>query len=407
MRRHLLLWLLPLWLFGAAKYPSPIPPPKLYFINLDPSPCDHYCLREHLRRGEIFSFLAKAADNPEAAAPYQEELARFAALFRLEVPRLRSAPGPIVTGEVVRIAVAGDRRRFAKAMERCARAMGVSLLRARRPFEIATVDIPASALPERIYELEGYDLVVAIVPYAEAETLHQIAAAPNLYIPTVHRDLVDAPAAFYYGGIDYAAQIDALLRLARDELAIFYLGGSLLSDRLTQHALQLRSDARLFEIKKGSRNLGYLIKGTPALRHSDILLNTPLVTSALILSQLTLYGYKPPKKLSTQINFNPRLFDLTQEHDREGLYVAVSTAAPPWELETAAAAARIDLFYDWLSYAAVAGAEALLLGEEKKTKEEFEEGQLKYDLQILRYEQGGFIPALLESSQEFLRDDSL
>ncbi len=46
---------------------------------------------------------------------------------------------------------------------------------------------------------------------------------------------------------------------------------------------------------------------------STIILNTPIVKSSIILSQITAFEVEPAKVLSTQLNYNPLLVKLTQE----------------------------------------------------------------------------------------------
>ncbi len=403
MRRYLLLWLLPLWLFGAAKYLSPIPLPQVYFISLETEPCDETCLQEHLERGEIFSFLALISERPEFAERFAPEVERYATLFNaiLPAPRLKSIEGE------VRIVVVGDAQRFRRTLLQIAEAASAYLLQSGHPFLVETIEAAPHELPYRVSELTDYDLIVAIIPYSQAHLLLELQSSMPIYVPTLHADLLDeAPQEIYYGGLDYLAQIEALAQLDDNPLVVYSIEGSPLSERLTLHAAQLRPQSTIHRIKRQNGDLRYLIKYDRTLDFSDVLLNTPLVTSALILSQLTLYGHTPPKKLSTQINFKQKLFDLTQEHDRKGLYMAISTLRSPYSYDAAAGALGTDLLYDWAAYATMCGIDAILFGSQQMECT-LDGHQIRYDTQLLRYHIRGFSEVPRESSQGFLRDDSL
>ncbi|MRJ01925.1 MAG: hypothetical protein GXO19_00445 [Epsilonproteobacteria bacterium] len=373
-------------LWSVEQRLSPLPLPKTYFIDLSVSPCDHRCLQDHLARGEIFSFLAKISRNREALASFEKEARAYGALFR----------APLFQYRYIRIVLLGERKLFSSIMDRSAHAIGATLIEHDRPFSVETRYIRGSALQEEIDQLQDRDLIILFLPYGSAPLIRELQSSTLLFIPTINRRVLDFETPFYFGGIDYLAQIDRLLSLGGEgPLAIFYMGRSPLSQLLTNYATARRRGALLYNLKNRGKNLKSIL--SPALNGRDILLNTPIVTTSLILSQLTLYGYRPERKLSTQINFNPKLFDMTQSQDRRELYIANSITSPSPTVGAAVEIYGIDIDYDWLIYGIVAGVEHLLLPEEATTQEEFIDRQLQYDIQILRCGEKGFTPVPEES----------
>ena len=384
--KKLTLLLLAISLIASLQRLSPIPLPKTYFIDLDIYPCDSYCLQEHLQRGEIFSFLAKAdPHNEEFAERYKE----YARLFNLPWQPSRSFKLTLVAF-----------RGLEGLAQRNAKAMALKLLRSGEAFTIDTRYVQDS-LQESIDEAQSSDLIVLLLPYSKASELEAISSQTPIFVPTLNKRLIQQSGAFYFGGIDYFDQIDKLLRLSQHRLAVFYIPQNPLSQALTEYAEQ-NKEARKFALKNRGTNLKWTIKSARDLNSSDLLLNTPVVTSALILSQLTLYSYEPPLKLSTQINYNPKIFELTQKRDRKNLFIANSILDLNNEERALGMIFDIDLDYEWLVYAEYAAIENLLLGSLKKP---FVDRQLRYDTKIFKVEDHAFVPIPRESMEGFSQDD--
>ncbi len=386
--KKLTLLLLAISLIAGIQRLSPIPLPKTYFLDLDIYPCDSYCLQEHLQRGEIFSFLAKADPKSEEFAERYKEYAR---LFNLPWQPSRSFKLTLITF-----------RGLERLAQRNAKAMALKLLRSGAAFTIDTRYVQDS-LQESIDEAQSSDLIVLLLPYSKASELEAISSQTPIFVPTLNKRLIQQSGAFYFGGIDYLDQIDQLLRLSQHRLAIFYIPQNPLSQALTEYAEQ-KKEARKFALKNRGTNLKWTIKSARDLNSSDLLLNTPVVTSALILSQLTLYSYEPPLKLSTQINYNPKIFELTQKKDRKNLFIANSILDLNNEERALGMIFDIDLDYEWLVYAEYAAIENLLLGSPQKP---FVDRQLRYDTKIFKVEDHAFVPIHQENMEGFSQDVGL
>jgi hypothetical protein len=93
------------------------------------------------------------------------------------------------------------------------------------------------------------------------------------------------------------------------------------------------------------------------------LLNTPIVKSSILLS--TIAGTKNlyvSKILSTQLNFTPLLFNLTQKLDRKKLVVASSIGELPKDLNDYNVLMGNNIAYSWVNYSTIIGMEYLTTG---------------------------------------------
>lgn len=84
-------------------------------------------------------------------------------------------------------------------------------------------------------------------------------------------------------------------------------------------------------------------------------MNTDIVKTSLLLSQLTAYSIRPSVVMSTQNNYDPKLITLTQEKDRDNFVVANSIDDVSDDLFD-----EIDTFggnikYEWVDYSVLVG----------------------------------------------------
>lgn len=98
-----------------------------------------------------------------------------------------------------------------------------------------------------------------------------------------------------------------------------------------------------------------MLKNNKTLLNSSIFMNTPLVKTSLISSQLRVYKIVPYMLLSTQINYNPMLLTLTQYEDRKNFYLANSIGKTTVEMEELNSLFGHDIVYDWVNYSTSIG----------------------------------------------------
>lgn len=358
---------------------SPLPLPKTYFIDLDIYPCDEECLKEHLNRGEIFSFLAKY--RPQIA---DEELKKYALLYSamLNVP--------LFVRDKLYIQIAGEKKVFTTAIRKVIQSLSSNLIAKNIPFEISFTQI------ENLNPTA--DLTVVFLTYEEIDKIDNITTSGTVFIPTLNKEFVPQQNGFFYGGIDYHKQLEKLIP-AGENLAIFYIPTSSLSKDLTNYSQSLAKGSKIFEIKNRGRSLKSILHKNYSLNRYNILFNTPPVTTALILSQLTYYDITPPKKLSTQINYHPKIIELTQKRDRKNFYIANSiTNTPPIE-DAIASIYDVNLNYYWIIYSTFIGVEKLMeLGND--FIEDFSNRQIDYSIRIEKASGNAFIPVEPQENRE-------
>lgn len=246
---------------------------------------------------------------------------------------------------------------------------------------------------------KGYKIIIAPLTPAGANLLTTLQSDALVYVPTVNSaDIEYENPNFIYGGIDYQAQIDQLLQLANEKIVIFD-DGSVLSRKLSDYIRQKRIEDIVYSkvIKNPKANLAYILKKNRKLKNASIFLNMPVVKSALVASQMSRYKVPYAKILSTQVNYSPLLFTLTQFQDRENFYIANAISEAPFKLEDINRIIGSDIRFNWINYAASVGMDKLFIRYFDSSKTEaFSEAligqQIYYDTRIVRAGEGSFLP---------------
>ncbi len=384
-------------LFGSGRYLSPLPLPKTKIINLDTFTCDSYCLADMLQNQEFFSFLAHA--NEKNIEPYKDKYAELVGLFHLQSilpPKLFS----------IRLVC---KKYTAPIADKLARSLLGYFLQTKQNF---TIDIQTlennSSFAHIAPTLKPNQLTLILATFNDKDEITKIDSNQVLYIPSLNNSYLDTSSKnLYFGGIDYGKQLRALLQHNQKRIAIFYLAHSPLSQFLTTLAAKEAHNVQTYAVDKTYANLKTLFQNNSALNNATILLNTPIIKTSLILSQMRLYNINPPQKLSTQINFSPKLFKLTQPKDRDNLFIATITSSIPKKIDAMSALFDRNLFYEWLDYATLAGIDALLeiYGNKQRVfQESFIDNQLQYETKIFRTQAFSFED--LQTPQES-REESL
>ena len=206
----------------------------------------------------------------------------------------------------------------------------------------------------------GYHYIIAPVTADGANIIASHVSDTLVFIPTLNRSNARSTGSnIIFGGIDYDQQIALLATKANERVGTFEDGSSL-SYQLNG-SIKKNSNSVFYEkrIENAKANFKQLFKGNNSLNNASLYLNTPLVTSSLIASQLRANGINPYTLLSTQINYNPLLLSLTQYEDRDQMYIANSIQKAPPALEEINALFGHDIVYDWVNYSTSIGADYL------------------------------------------------
>ena len=246
----------------------------------------------------------------------------------------------------------------------------------------------------------GYHYIIAPVTAEGATIIATNVRDTMVFIPTLHRNSVAvAGDNIVFGGIDYDQQVTLLSPYANERVGTFE-DGSTLSFQL--NALVKKNSERVFyekRVESSKANFKGMFKGNTSLNSASFYLNTPLVTSSLIASQLRANSIYPHALLSTQINYNPLLLTLTQYEDRDNMFIANSIQRTPAKLEEINTLFGHDIVYDWVNYATSIGADLLathFFGNQTQRvfKEQLINNQIVYNTRIVKPDRYSFTPVL-------------
>lgn len=404
MRRIVLWSLLTALLYAGSNVVSSIPLPKTYIQNLNPNDCDTRCLAHLIRNEQVFSFIAQMPEPTEDPELNEQRLI-YVSLFNLEGSLQKNS---------VRIAMLLPERVIGRYAASTTNSVMAYLLGKNHHFELQSFSVGTEsreALQDGLARIadKGFDFIIAPLTKNGAKTLASLASSKHIYIPTVnHSDVNVSSKTLYFGGIDYQAQIDLLMPEIHPPLVIFYdksdLGKELKSKVIDAYA-RLREAAPYndassggvyaYAVDKHTTNLSGILKNNAKIKQGTFVLNTPLVKNGMIMSQLTLYDVNASRVLSTQISYNPLLFDITQAKDRTTMIVANSIALSNSVLIESNMLLGNDIEFDWINHAAALGADYfyhLSTGTPREFNLPMVANQIQYPVHLYQPKRSRFIP---------------
>lgn len=197
----------------------------------------------------------------------------------------------------------------------------------------------------------------------------------------------------YFGGIDYRAQSDLLIKEAVSPLVIFYdqsaIGSKLALYEEEQFKFGEIPNKRVikYSIPVKTTNLSQYLEQKSNIQNASFFINTPIVKTGMIMSQLTLYDVNAANILSTQINYDPLLLSMTQYEDRKKMIVANSITHANNLLIEANALLANDIVYDWINYTTTLGVDYFFSVITQKNREYdivLENNQIKHEIELLK-----------------------
>ncbi len=371
---------------------SNIATPKNHIMNVDVEVCDDACLNKMLKQDQIFSFLANSGDHM-VDSKLKEAKMIYAAYFNLE---------QTMSDSDFKVAMLIPDKVIGNYAVTTSNAVFSYLLAKNESFELQTYhlsdennDTVADALAE--IKNDGISYVIAPVTLKGAQAIALAEPTINVYLPTIHKsDLKNPPATLYFGGIDYEAQIEALLRYSQGYAALFYDPSSLGKrlDEVVQRNIDPKWIRFSTPMSRKKSNLERYLKSNELLQNGTVFINTSTVRSGIVLSQLTLYAIEPAAILSTQINFSPLLLSITQEQDRKNMFIANSIEGHNSVFIEANKLLDNDIEYDRINYATMVGIDYFLsaaTSEKREYKEKIEANQVIYPIAIYKPTRFGFV----------------
>ncbi len=427
MKKLLLLPLLPLLAYAKSFMLSDIPLPKTYIQNLDPYECSTECLKEYLDKGMILSFLAhanKRVDDPEL----NDAMSIYSSVLNL---------GAFNSGGKLKIAILIPYKKIGKYASSTVNASFAYMMTKTNPFTLKSYKIEdeePQTLQAALNKIEEDGFTYIIAPLTHKGGSNVIDLNPNavVYFPTLNNsDMKSSQANLLFGAIDYQAQSNLLLREAVSPLVIFsdnssvgkklaaYQEKAFLNPPAVENAEGENLFGRFFSsddtvqnnknklqngqakkvikyfISRRTTNLERYLKENKKIDNASFFINTPVIKSGMILSQLTLYDTNATNVLSTQINYDPLILSMTQYSDREHMIVANSIIEQNnFVIETNSLLGN-DVVYDWINYATTVGMDyfySQITGEMREYKIPLVNNQMVYKIELVKPGYSRFLP---------------
>ena len=225
-----------------------------------------------------------------------------------------------------------------------------------KTFDIQTQDKDNIAKALQNIENQGFHYAIAVLTKDGADKIISLNPQINIFIPTINKSEVSSSSShIYFGGIDYKAQTDKLLKEAHAPLVIFK-DASPISEKISEYAQsKYHNKSYTFSLDK-STNLKKQLKNS-RFKNTSFLTNTPVVKTGMIVSQITLYKVDQSNVLSTQINYDPLILTMTQYNDRKDMIIANSILKDNTAITDANLMLNNDITYDWINYATTVGVD--------------------------------------------------
>lgn len=422
--KTILFFLLPITLFAQSFILSNIPLPKTYIQNLDPYECNEVCMQNYLDHGKIFSFLAHA--DKQLSEEQNEIRLMSIAIFNL---------GSLHNTQKINIALLLPYKKIGKYASSITNAVFSYLITKNHPFMLKSYKVDSENIEDlqnSLQEIQKDSIKFVIAPLTQKGVQNIISINPSLhiYFPTINKKDVNSSSKFLsFGAIDYIEQSNLLLKEAQTPLVIFsdksqtgkklahYQKEQFLKEHLQEEdtfnkmlmyednyenqEVQINSDITVkkpevinYFISRQRSNLEPYLKENEKIKQASFMLNTPIIKSGMIMSQLTLYDTNATNILSTQINYDPLLLSMTQYIDRKNMIVANSITKNNNVLIETNALLGNDIVYDWINYTTTIGIDyfySLATGEESIYDIPMQNQQMLYQIELLQPARSKFI----------------
>lgn len=380
-------------LFAKSHLISPITVPKSTILNLSSENCNELCLKRHLDSGEIFSFLARSNEKNKNTSLHQELLI-YKSLFNIEQERNTN----------LSIALLIPDKLIGRYATQISDTVFSYLLAKNRHFELQNFyieDESKESLKEALesIQIKGFKYVIAPLTNDGVQRTLDIRSNLLIYFPTINIKNIKNinPDSNWFGGIDYDAQIDKLIKKVRTKVSIFYDDGALgrtLNEKV-EKKLERESIVLKQSISNHTSNLKNVLRRNRKLTNTTAILNTPIIKSGLVMSQLTLYDIESDRILSTQINYDPLLLSITQYNDRKNMLITNSIQNNNDYISEINYLLNNNIEYDWINFSSTLGIDYFynrITGEPREFANiNMKKNQMDYPIELKRATYSRFV----------------
>jgi len=217
----------------------------------------------------------------------------------------------------------------------------------------------------------------------------------EIYLPLVNKNEITnfnqiKNLKVTFGAISYEEQFKYLFDYAQRFSLVELYDNTAMGDFLHNY-LKTKKVSYSKKVDDNNGRYQYFLKGNRYINNSAIVLNTPIVKSSILLSSITAQELNPATVLSTQLNYTPLIFSLTQKIDRKGLIVANSIGDIPLDLIEYNEILGNSISYNWVNYSSIVGAELLTSKNISFFKDlKLENNQVVYPVKLYEVKEDSF-----------------
>ena len=239
----------------------------------------------------------------------------------------------------------------------------------------------------------GVTKIIGLFTPSAISSLDKIVTSDiKVYLPLIEKsDALTNNENLIFGSISYDQQVKKLISYSNTNNAMFYQN-TYIGNKLKKAYDSSVYDTRVRkEISKTETNFKYIVNDYK-LNNSTLFLNTDLVKTSLILSQLRAYDISPKAILSTQVSYDPMLMLLTQDQDRDKLVIANSIDSVNNELRDEISTFGGNIVYEWVDYSTLVGINYLYYGNNSNlVQTKIIENQAVYNPKLYKSTEVGFL----------------
>ncbi|XPV67568.1 MAG: hypothetical protein ACNI25_09585 [Halarcobacter sp.] len=271
------------------------------------------------------------------------------------------------------------------------------LIFTKKPFIFETFDT-IDENPNNInFQLEkikekGFKKVISLNTQIGFNILNQATELDDMkiYFSLINKNEIETDNEnFSFGGISYDKQLELLHSLSSENNSMFYVE-SYIGNKLRDSYISIFGlNTNIKKIERSNNQYKYIMDDE-RLKGSTVMLNTPIIKSSIIMSQLTAYEIEPINILSTQLNYDPLLIKLTQDIDRTNFFVVNSIAESDSFIEEYTSLLGADIVYNWVDYSSLVGVNYFLNNDPEIVKTEVIDNQAQYQLVLYKSTAYGF-----------------
>ncbi len=256
------------------------------------------------------------------------------------------------------------------------------------------VDIKLHNIVEKIKANNIQNIMLLITK----DSLNSLILGPeidniNIYLPLINKyDLditIDTPKNILFGAISYKKQFEKLIDNKDINNVVDLYDNSKIGDTLHSYMSNIPTRYSQQVNDKNGKYRKFLT--SRYIKNSLIVLNTPIVKSSILLSQINAHSVRVEKIVSSQLNYSPFIFSLTQKADIRKLVIANSINNLNKNLVEYNNIMNNNIQYNWVNYSSILGIEYLVSGNLDKFKDiTIFNNQIEYNVELYRIEHNSF-----------------